>query len=56
MNINEKSMKVKVKLDKLEEEFERIKEKQVKDAEEYVQKVVEKLVKKEESIKGKIMN
>jgi len=49
MTLNEKTSRVKFQIQKIEENVHRIREKQEHDNEEFVQKLVEKLVKKEES-------
>lgn len=53
MNLNEKTSRVKLQITKIEENVKKMKEKQELDQEEFVQTLVEKLVKKEESCKGR---
>ena len=51
-NLSQKTLRVKMQIQKIEESSEKMKEKQQLDAEEYVQKLVEKLVQKEESLRS----
>ena len=55
MTLHEKASRVKLQIQKIEESTEKMKLKQKKDAEDYVQNLVEKLVSKEEAFKGTIV-
>jgi len=55
MNLSEMSMRMKVQLTKVEEHFEKNKEKQVQDYEQNMNYFIQSLVNKEKSIQGKNM-
>jgi len=55
-NMSEKSLRVTAQIQRIDENVKRMKSKQVNDADEYVQKLVEKLVQKEEGLQGTSQN
>ena len=54
--MSEKSLRVTAQIQRIDENVKRMKSKQVNDADEYVQKLVEKLVQKEEGLQGTSQN